>query len=100
MLWTLLSALLVLGIRLFTVYRLRGLKRQLAVNKPKLEKMHVDTAKHQAEVKSVKLEETHLQSRLNHIKDIVHNMEVNLRKPLKSDEKNERAQILETEEAL
>lgn len=100
MVWTLLSALLVLGVRLFTVYRLRGLKMKLAHNTPKLEKMHVEMAKHQAEVKNVKTQETELQTRLNHLKDVVRNMEANLKKPARAEEEDERAMMMEAENAL
>ena len=100
MLWALLSALLVLGIRLFTVYRLRGLKKRVEVNTPKLEKLHIDLSKQLAEVKAQKSQEAQLQARLNHLKDVVRTIEVNLKKPILSEEDKERAEMLAAEDAL
>ena len=76
--WALLSVILVLGLRLFTVYKIRNLKARLFTDTAELKNLHADLTKLREEIKMGKKEEEKVQSNVKHLKEVVYNMKVKI----------------------
>jgi hypothetical protein len=95
MLWTILAALGVIAVRALTVYRLREMKAGYEAKKPELEALQRKV------LKAEKANKTHVQEvesqneRLGHLKDVIRNLEITIRRPAVDKGPNERTQVAE-----
>ena len=100
MFWTIIAFLCVVITKFVTALRLRGLKARLEAMQPHIEELRFNFAKVQEEHEEIKLQAEDKETRLNHLDDVVRNLQLVIDKP--SDvglDAEERAQLMQTVES-
>ena len=94
MIWTIVAALLVLGVKFVTSLRLKDLKAKFEQIQPKIDELRTQLAVAEDEFESLKIKEEATQTRLTHLKGIVQHLQNQVKAPANTV-MDERQMVLE-----
>ena len=81
MIWTIVAFLAVLGTKLATQVRLKGLKAKLDAIQPHIDEVRVNLREAEEEYETLKLKAEDGEARLTHLRDAVNTLENSLKQP-------------------